>query len=469
MELFELIPQRLFSVLTSPYKDIYTAALFIVWKKFRLELVIRKEELASSLADELENRLSAADFEEDRLDEGSGDGIANEIDLTSLRGKSYFILRRLLRDGWIEEEQDRDSFDINVTVPDYAVKIIRLLYELTEEETKEYNSYVYATYAALKNVEDNEGFYFNALTAAFRNSENLVDELKSLFNNIKRYQKKAEGTLDVNRLLEQLLVNYRRQIIDQVYYPLKTIDSVPRFKNPILAILAEWEENEEIQKKICIQGLRSKVYSNEETARVDIIRKINYIADVYGTVEELIDSIDRKHNDYTNASIDRIRYMMNSDRSIKGKLVEILKQSDKRSTVERMKDAVYVFSHSYYDERSLYERKSSREPFSGNAVHPVDTEGQSEMVDSFLRTIRSQYTSKKIDAFILGAFGGKTEFASNDLPLHNSEEFILMLLGSIRGNERTAPYRVKFKNEYIENEGYRIPLMLFEKKGKENV
>ena len=469
MELFERIPQRLFSILTSVNKDIYTAALFIVWKKFRLELVIRKEELASSLAEELENRLSAMDLQEDEQDGEDTENAVNEPDLASLNGKAYFILRRLLRDGWIEEEQDRDSFDVNVTVPDYAVKIIRLLYELTEEAKKEYNSYVYTTYAALKNVEDNEGFYFNALTAAFRNSENLVDELKSLFNNIKRYQKKAEGTLDVNLLLKQLLVGYRKQIIDQVYYPLKTIDSVPRFKNPILEILTEWEESEEIQEKIVSQSLRSKVYPNEETARTDIIRKINYIADVYETIEELIDSIDRKHNDYTNASIDRIRYMMNSDRSIKGKLVEILKQSGKQSTIERMKDAVYAFSHSYYDERSLYERKSAREPFRGNTVQPVDADGQNEMVDSFLKTVRNQYTSKKIDAFILEGFYGRTEFASNDLPIHNSEEFILMLLGSIRGNERTAPYKVEFKNEYIENEGYRIPLMIFEKKGQENV
>lgn len=132
MELFERIPQRLFSILTSVNKDIYTAALFIVWKKFRLELVIRKEELASSLAEELENRLSAMDLQEDEQDGEDTENAVNELDLASLNGKAYFILRRLLRDGWIEEEQDRDSFDVNVTVPDYAVKIIRLLYELTE-------------------------------------------------------------------------------------------------------------------------------------------------------------------------------------------------------------------------------------------------------------------------------------------------------------------------------------------------
>jgi len=398
MELFERIPQRLFSILTSSHKDIYSAALFVVRDVFRMELVIRKEELAGRIADALELRLYSADFGDEEMEE---DARPESADTATAMGKAYFILRRFQRDGWIEEEQDSDSFDVNITIPDYSIKIINLLYDLTEEETREYNSYVYATYAALKNAGENEDYYYNALRTAYRNSEDLVNELKTLFNNIRRYQKRAEGMLDVNKLLKQLLVSYRQQIIDTVYYPLKTIDSVPRFKNPILTILALWNEDPDIQEKIVAQGMRSNVYKTEDEGHRDIIDKLNFIEDTFNTVEDLIASIDRKHNDYTNASIDRIRYMMNSDRSIKGKLIEILKRSQRPQIMEQMRDAAVAYAHSYYDEHSLYQRRADREPFKGNAIRQSDTEGRTEMEQDFLKAIRQQYSSKKIDGFIM--------------------------------------------------------------------
>ena len=65
----------------------------------------------------------------------------------------------------------------------------------------------------------------------------LVDELKLLFNNIKRYYQRISELSDVNTLLEEHFDRYKEQIVDTVYYPLKTIDSVPRFKYAILSML----------------------------------------------------------------------------------------------------------------------------------------------------------------------------------------------------------------------------------------
>lgn len=83
---------------------------------------------------------------------------------------------------------------------------------------------------------------------------------------------------------------------------------------------------------------------------------INSIADTYDSIETMITDIDRKHVEYTSASIDRIRYMMNADRSAKGKLVELLKHAGEKEIFSGMNRAAQAYRHSFMDMQSLYDR-----------------------------------------------------------------------------------------------------------------
>ena len=52
---------------------------------------------------------------------------------------------------------------------------------------------------------------------------------------------------------------------------------------------------------------------------------IGEILDIYDRLDELLEQIDRKNAGYTRASVERMQYCLNTDRDIKGKLVELLK------------------------------------------------------------------------------------------------------------------------------------------------
>lgn len=95
---------------------------------------------------------------------------------------------------------------------------------------REYNSYVFATYATLKSVADTPDFAYTALNSAYNNTTKLVDELKTLYNNIRRYNQRVLNETNVNNILAEHFDRYKEQIYNAVYYPLKTIDSIPRFK-----------------------------------------------------------------------------------------------------------------------------------------------------------------------------------------------------------------------------------------------
>ena len=458
--LFTRIPDRFFSILASAKKELYVQALFVLRQAFRTELTIRSEDLVAMLMDSLDADIQEADFSDEMAEEGMGEQAAG------LSGKAHLLLRRLKATGWIETEYEARSFDENITIPDYAVSVINLLYDLSEEKVKEYNSYVYATYAALTNAADNPDYICQALFAAWQNTIRLIDELKSLFNNIRRYYSRIPGESDVNNLLRDHFDEYKAKIFDTVYYPLKTIDSVPRFKHAILAVLNGWLLDDKIQQQIVEQGITRRVFSDEESGREEMFSMISFVADTYDGIEEMLEEIDRKHNEYTNASIEHIRYLMNVDRGVKGKLIELLKNADKEAVMNEMQESISAYRHSYYDQRSLYSKANRTVRTEGK---PLALEQQSQpegLVESFLEDVRKQYTNKKIDAWVEGMFADREEFSTEEAAVDGAEDFILFLLGTMRGREKSAAYTAEFLEGNVIKGGYSLPRAVFRRKGR---
>lgn len=459
MRLFERIPEKFFSILTSSKKELYVEALFVLRQAFKTELVIRREDLTAMLMDSLEPGMLQADFSEEAEEIG-----ADSENLDGISGKAHLLIRKLKETGWLEVEYERNSFDENITVPDYAISVIGLLYDLSSEKVKEYNSYVYATYAALQNSRENPDYLYQALQAAYQNTVKLVDELKLLFNNIKRYHQRITDTLNVNDLLAEHFDLYKEQVLDTIYYPLKTIDSVPRFKYAILSVLDGWILDDTVISDIVDQGIRRHIFQDGETGREEVLSMINSIADTYDSIEGMISDIDRKHVEYTNASIDRIRYMMNADRSAKGKLVELLKHAGENGIYREMNQAAEAYRHTFMDMQSLYDRVKRTVKTEGKPLPLQDRDENTELVENFLSDVRKQYSNRRIDEYMEQCFGDRMEFSTEDVTIGDTEDFILFLLGTLRGREKGAGYRVEFEEGNADCQGYSLPRARFVKK-----
>ena len=465
MELFDRIPDKLFSVLVSSKKSLYVQALFVLREAFRTELQIRKEDLLAMLADALENHMMEADFTEEAEEEN-----ADLSETMNVNGKAGLLLRRLRATGWIETEYAPGSFDEFITIPDYAIALINLLYSLTEEKTREYNSYVYGTYAVLENAQKNGSDYFLALQQAYNNTNQLVVELKTLFNNIKRYFQIVEKPgQNVNMLLHEHFDEYKSRIIDAVYYPLKTMDSVPRFKNSILDILNEWMDSEIIKDQITSDGVERHVYDSAEEGKGETQRMLASTIDIYEEIEDMIREIDERHNEYTNASIDKIRYLINADQSVKGKLIDLMKNSGNPKVLGAMGEGIGAFWHSYVDTQSLYEQVKRTRRSEGKPLPVTEQQDNQALIGSFLSDVRRQYSNKKIDDFILGALGDRDEINTADFAITGTEDFILFLLATLRGREKMSPYTVTFYEGNVDAGGWSLPRLVYVRKNTEEI
>ena len=182
MALFEVIPNNLFSVFNSKNKDIYVSSLFVLRQAFKQELVIEREKLIQQLSSVLSNELLSLDIDDE---EPFNDGKKLNKDAMSL---SRFMVKRLCETGWIEIEYGVDtSFKEYIALAPYSIKIINTLYAIVKEDEQGYNTHMYSIYSNLIQADnERKDFMYTALLNAYDRTNELENDLKTLYHNIRR-------------------------------------------------------------------------------------------------------------------------------------------------------------------------------------------------------------------------------------------------------------------------------------------
>ena len=122
MKLFDVVPDKFFSILSSRNRVIYYDALMVLHDMFRFELNIREDDFVASLVSILEDKVFEVE-EEDEVQESS----------LTVSGKARILLNRLIRAGWIDQEFLDNTFIKILTPRTYAIPVLKMLSELGEE------------------------------------------------------------------------------------------------------------------------------------------------------------------------------------------------------------------------------------------------------------------------------------------------------------------------------------------------
>lgn len=454
MNIFNKIPENFFSILVSKNKNIYIDALFVLREAFKQEMTISRENIISRLINNLEDEFYQEDFSEE--DE------TNELKDNNISSKAYFLLRKLKWAGWVEFEMQRDSFEENVIIPDYAIKFIDLLYSIVEEKQVEYNSYVFATYSSLKLASIEKGETYNAIITAYNNTIQLINELKSLYNSLGRFHRKMCNQDNINDAINEHFFEYK-EYSDEMIFPRFTRDSVPRYKSPIRDMLNDiLADKERLENTINIASKNSK-YKSREEAEDDILNKIRTVLEVYENIDSTMNQIEQKNTDYVRASVNRIQYLLTNDKELKGKLVSILKNSKHEKVLEQREKEVKLLRQEYISKDSIYLRNSNDKRKQGNPIALKETkELDSKTLYDFAKSLENLYSNKKINDFMSKNFKDRPFINSNEIELKSVEDLILLILATIKADKSGKSfYYFEDSDEIINNNGYRIPNIKF--------
>ncbi len=473
MNLFSSVPENFFSILASKNKDIYAMALDLLYQSLQNEeMTIRKDDFVRTLRDSAEELVLKFDFE------GEEDDLDTFVS-ASLPSKAAFICRRLEETGWIDVEIDPETFEEQIALPRYSIQFLTLIHEIVADSESQYTSLVHATYSELKlEDEERDEFMYATLLRVYENTRKLRTELVTLGHSIRIFQHRLGQVFSTNKVLSDYFDDYKTRISDRLYHPLKTFDSVAKFKRHITNILQKWLRDEDIRNQLMAQSLIYARHKDKRAAEEDILEKINYITDMYEQLNNMVEEIDIKHSEYTKASATKILYLNNTDKNIKGHLESIFKHYGEAALtgvglsgiLNQMQEGISLFEAGFINPDSVTLPIVRRYREEGAPLPIMDFEDVSRMLmESFLDETRNSFTEERIIAFMKTAFGDRDRLLISEIPLPDYDAFILLILATVNKDDRHSFYTIEGGAGKIVVGPYLVPDLTYVRKGTTNV
>jgi len=475
VNLFDILPTKFFSIFSGKNRYIYAESLLILYEMLENdENIINKSDYIKALKEKGKKDLENLDLLEEEEDFTTDENII----IDNLSTKASFLVRRLEETGWINIAMDNEIMEETIILPVYSIFILKAFKDIISDEESPYLSLVHSTYSELKlENEEQDDLMFITLVRCYENTKKLKVELITLSHSIKIFQSKLGKMFQTNEVLYDFFDVYKYKILDRYYHPLKTFDSVIKFKRPIISILEGWLSNTEIRNKLVMLSSLTNSNVSKDKILQDIIAKINYIIDTYQSLNQTVNKIDIENSNYTKSSTNKILYLNNNDKTIKGHLENIFKTYSKSindpknlsKILSKMQDSIYLYEQGFIDNDSItfpILRKFNEDQ---SPMQIVDFDfANDEIMKDFLESTKNIYTDEKIYEFMENCFGDNNELKVEDMPLTNFEAFICLIFATVKKDNKDCFYDIELVDDKkIINNHYRVPHFLF--KRKENI
>jgi len=454
LKLFEIVPQKFFSILASIKKENYSDCLFVLYRVIstNTSFGVDREIVVQALTDYFEGLEEKNIFQEE------------DESVKTSREEANFIIRKLEECGWIGIETTT-SYHQFINFTDYAVAILETLDKLMKNERLEYQGYVYTIYSILFNSENTQ--HNIMLDQVFENTNKLINGLKTLNANIKKYIEEITKTKTAEEIMKLHFEGYAQDIIDKGYHRLKTSDNVSKFRPRIIDKLEEIKRNKELIQIICRQNIQMEKYPNAETANDGVHAQLNHIINSFYNMDQIIHEIDRKNAQYIRSSLTRVKYLLNSSKDLGGQITEILKYMVKKAEeddldskedyIDEIEQLFSFFPQSFIDEKSIYvstEGKKSFVPQSIDIENGITKKEREERIRALQERNRIRMSRENVDRYVLGLLKGNTSMNASMIPLEETRDFVRLIYILVYSKSKLVHYKIKKLNQTVNINGF---------------
>lgn len=471
MELFDIIPDNFFSILSSKNKRLYLACAVQAFNVYESGSILGVER--KSVVDDLVIFLEG--YQNDYRDD--------EVEFKDLleqpetkRDLANLVIRRLEECGWIYIDVTSDYVEL-LNFTDYAITIIeaiqsiipsKVIYDASYEEDdidsqflqpdiinpNEYHGYIYTIYSLLNSdITD----YHLVIEQVYKNTKMLIRSLRKMDSRIKDYINLVVETSEIKDLMNKL-VDYNMEIYQPSYTKLKTSDNVNKYRLNIVTKLEEIASNEEAMNSIA-SGYMYK-YRSRQLAMDKANRDIDEMVDVFNMLDEYVSGIDLKNKTYINSTIGKIKFLLTEEDNIIGKLNTILKyvkhmnsKGKVDSAMNHIKSVVNLNTIKGYSNNSLY---TPRGKYSRNEYQILDLDrfDFSGLDESIINGFHAKYDPEYIKDFILRRLDENNSLKASSiiLPDANKDDMLMLIFILIYASENN--YRIEKLVDTITTDKY---------------
>ena len=452
MNIFDVVPGNFFNIMTSSNKEIYYDCLKIIYDLYssKLGFDITKEEVIDEI-------LSYLDESKEELTSDEGAKITN-------KERANYILQKLEDCGWIQIETSNDYVDmINFKVQ--ALSLFEAMQKICDAEYQdeymesspvfEYKGYLFSIYSLLTNRDTRE--YGLMLKQVHRLADEFISEIKKINLRLRGYIERISRQKDIKDLME-LLVDYKTQLVDKGYQRLKTYDNIDRYKNKIIDVLEELAYDE--KKMEVIRSEYKTDEMGEYEANFYAMNSINEIIDIFASLEELTNDIELKNKIYVNSTITKIKFLLNNETDVLGKLNYILKYVKENNLesddviAEKLSILFTISRQEAIKEESLYSPKITYRDFvQAQAFENEPNPDLKELEERFIQEFDLEYSEDKVVSYVKDMLIVKDKLKASELfKTTPTEENLIRLLYILVYSSTSEDYRVEALDQKFEND-----------------
>lgn len=454
MKLFEVIPDKFFSLLASPNKEIYADCIFIIYRitNEMSSYGVERELLVEQLVDYLEGLTEVSIFDEQET-------------VSDSRSKANFIIRKLEECGWIDLEENSNYIQ-TINLVDYAVSFIETMDKLMRNEGLEYQGYVYTIYTLLFSKEKIQPSVM--LEQVYENTKKLISGLKTLNSNIKKYIDKITKIKNAEEILNLQFNDYELNIIDKGYHRLKTSDNVSKFRPKIIEQLEALSIDDNFIKIVSGQLVEMDKAESIEQAYNIVRSSLNDTVYAINHIDEIINEIDRKNSQYLSASLTRVKYVLNSSKDVEGQINEILKfitEAYKINDLDLNQDyldeiinIIGIYPQSLIDEQSLYVSNEGKRTFNPQTLvaKTLTQKERALRIESFKEKNKQRLSKTTINDYVMELLAGKQVMNASQFPIDSFQDFVKIIYIRVYATSKLVNYHIKRLNKPIINNHYRF-------------
>lgn len=490
--LFDKVPDDLFSPLSRKYKAIYAFSLVSLYHLLKVyKTDIRKADYVQFLRGQGEEILSLFSIETDRLDDKNEEekvdvetALNSEDSSSVLYVKVNYIVRKLAKCGWYIISKDPKTKVEYIYLPAYSIQFLKLLNDLTSDASS-YLPLVHQTYAELKMEDEKEDDYmYRSLLNAKSNAEELEMNVTLLRQQICVFGNRLTNVFDPNVALKQHFDEYRVDVSERYYHPMKTFDSLGLYAQPTVAILKRWLHSERIITLLVKEAKTEPANRSTPTSELtsSVIKLISSIIDTFSRLSSSFNEIDQANADYTEAVQKKVNYLASNDKTIKGKIDRIIlslatelrenpnKEYEDLPILGKASDTLAFFRQGCLDSYSMKmpTRRGGQEiddtplPMADDILPDEAIEYMTNILDDEL----NRFSDQTILDFIERNMGDKNEMLTTDITIANMDELVLTILGTIKAMMGVIPFKAEKVNDQVEYVGYFMPLYKFTREKK---
>ncbi|GEM_PF-489676 len=444
--LFDHMPENLFSILAGPLKDLHASLLLLIYDQNRRTIyTIPRETVIDLFCEYLESsgseELLFAQWEEEDNEEIGQTGY-------SIRDRSAQMLRKFIDAKWVIQEQNPD-YTFKISLPDYSLLLLETLDKIRTGYRMEFRGRVLSVY---QNLTGEDSMSYVALQQAQESTDELIKGLTSLNHSIKKYTEKLLQYDDPHRIISQIFDEYQTQILGEQYYRLKTSENISKYRTGILSRVKEWQVN----RVEIVNQSRRMVEENQAQSNIEGENKIygwlDNIEESFAGMDEILSEIDHRNKQYARSAVEKLRFQLQQGRGVEQHLVTLLRhlsrearQKGERSEApEELNCSINIFPQQTVDELSVKmpaRNKKSHNPQPLKLVE-IDQNIRTGKLKRFQERVREEVTVDDINRYVDNLLEGKETLPLSETPLQTRDQWVKLIYILLYSRSRRARYQL---------------------------